>query len=123
MKRQSLVNALDFFGDSSSLAVENTCQTKIKLGKQKHSERPVAEPEQDVTLVSGMKNETSDVTSGREDGKVVPLQLFSGCTPLHEEVVKGSYAAAGIKKRKKKHLNKETRELLRRQEVGVLSSS
>ena len=117
-----MISALDFFGDSSSLAVSNSevfneCQTRLKLGKHKRNEK-LDLVEQDVALVSGM---SSGVVSDGEEGKNVPVKLFSGYTNLHEEeAVGGSIGMTGKKKRKKKHLNRETRELLRRQEVSVL---
>ena len=107
-----MASALDFFGDSAAVTASESAPC---LGKRKRQE--LMEAESESNCKSGLE-EGCDVESAEEEeelamehgsGGGVAMTLLAGHTPMEPE-------KAGRRKKRKK-LTKETKQLLRRQEV------
>lgn len=119
-----MASALDFFGDSATVAASGGAPN---LGKRKRQEIMDTEPESNYESSMG---EGSDVESGEEEeGELnksviveqqhglrrdVPMTLLAGHAPMESE--------KGRKRKKRRKLTKETKQLLCRQEVCVCVS-
>lgn len=115
-----MASALDFFGDSSILAAseQKPLKKQLELGKRGHEElnsdcdSDENECVESVSEDSEVEGDPGDAEGRREE---VPLKLFSSHEPMSEELGKS------VKRRKKKkRLKRETRELLRREEVSFV---
>lgn len=127
-KDELVARSLDFFGDSAPQS--NTSKTtRTGLGKRKHKELG-SEVESDSAVESdsevdseleyaALEQESEDSVEVGADGpsleeekEGVALKLFGGHTPTYVR------EQSGAKKKKKRKLSKETKELLRRQDVN-----
>lgn len=109
--RDDLVcSALDFFGDSSTAKVQKKTvdETRARLGKHQREE---SESESEHTA----EYEDCGSVVACKRGEGVGGALFAG-TSLGEE------GSVSTRKKKKKKLSRETKGLLRRQEVGDTGS-
>lgn len=114
-----VASALDFFGDSASLSqqpqheVEERPRSGPHLGKHQRGGGAVTEDSEDSECESeaDCKQHRCESEDELEDGGGVAL--LTGHT--HTSV--GEVPASRRRKKKKKKLSRETKELLRRQEV------
>ncbi len=109
-KSDTLTSALDFFGDSTNLAAieQKPAKTRVELGKRSHTE---VDPDSDDESIGTLSknSEEVNVSDGEDVNEDVALKIFSNKKFVKEE--------RGTIKKRKKRTKRETKELLRREEV------